>query len=253
MKSHPRQPAIRAAASLAGALACLVFLAGCADSLSSRGDGAAAPPAAGSAPSDSELARAAESFTSASTPGSSAYKIGPLDVLDITVFKVPDLSRSVQVADNGTVNLPLVGEVRTSGKTAREVERDLTGLLGARYLNSPQVSVFVKEYNSQRVTLEGAVKKPGVYPLRGKTTLLQFIAIAEGIDRDLAASSVIVFRQSGAGRSAARFDLEDIRAGKSQDPDIQSSDVIVVESSGSKQAFSYFVKALPAASVFRLF
>ena len=100
--------------------------------------------------------------------------------MDVSVFKVPELSKSVQVADTGTINLPLVGEVPAAGKTAQEVEQDLTKKLGAKYLQNPQVTVFVKEYNSQRVTIEGAVKKPGVYPVRGKTSLLQFIAMAEG-------------------------------------------------------------------------
>jgi polysaccharide export outer membrane protein len=100
-------------------------------------------------------------MTAVTDPSSSAYKIGPLDVLDISVFKVAELSKSVQVADGGTINLPLVGEVPAAGKTAQEVETDLTAKLGAKYLQSPQVTVFVKEYNSQRVTVDGAVKKPG--------------------------------------------------------------------------------------------
>ena len=127
------------------------------------------------------------------------------------MFKVPELSRSVQVADSGTINLPLVGEVPAAGKTAQELERDLTKKLGAKYLQSPQVTVFVKEYNSQRVTIEGAVKKPGVYPIRGKTSLLQFIATAEGLSDD-AQSEVVVFRKATASACAGKFDVEEIRA-----------------------------------------
>ena len=72
------------------------------------------------------------------------YKIGPLDVLDISVFKVPELSKTVQVADAGTINLPLVGEIRAGGMTAQEVERDLTARLDAKYLRKPQVTVLSK-------------------------------------------------------------------------------------------------------------
>jgi len=199
------------------------------------------------------MARTASTFTAASTPGNTAYKIGPLDVLDITVFKVPDLSRSVQVADNGAINFPLIGEVPAAGKTAQEVERELKGRLGASYLQSPQVSVFVKEYNSQRVTVEGAVKKPGVYPLRGKSSLLQFLALAEGVDRETASSSVAIFRQANGARTVARFDVDDIRNGKAEDPQILQGDVIVVDTSSGKEAFGYFAKAMPVAGLFKPF
>lgn len=193
-----------------------------------------------------------EAFTAVSTPGNTAYKIGPQDVLDISVFKVPELSKSVQVADSGTVNLPLVGEIPAAGKTAQEVERDLTGKLGAKYLQSPQVTVFVKEYNSQRVTIEGAVKKPGVYPVRGKTSLLQFVAMAEGLD-PAAQDEIVVFRQVDGTRVAGKFDVEDIRAGRSQDPAIREGDVIVVTSSGMKAAWQTFLKAVPAAASVAMF
>jgi polysaccharide export outer membrane protein len=90
------------------------------------------------------LAKEADKFTSAATRGNSAYKIGPLDVLDVAVFQVPDLTKSVQVADTGTIHYPLVGEVQAAGKTARQLEDDLAKRLGAKYLQSPQVTVFVQ-------------------------------------------------------------------------------------------------------------
>ena len=119
------------------------------------------------------------------TPANSAYEIGPLDVLDISVFQVPDLTKSVQVSDTGTINLPLVGEIAVAGRTAQEVERDLTSRLGAKYLQNPQVTVYVKDYNSQRVTVTGAVSKPGVYPIKGRTSLMQVVAMAGGLGDDL--------------------------------------------------------------------
>jgi polysaccharide biosynthesis/export protein len=149
-----------------------------------------------------------EAFVAVTTPGNTAYKIGPEDVLDVSVFKVPELSRSVQVADGGTVNLPLVGEIQAAGKTSRDIELDLTKKLGSKYLQSPQVTVYVKEYNSQRVTVEGAVKKPGVYPIRGKSSLLQMIANAGGFDELADQSAVIIVRQTGGKRFAGKFDLK---------------------------------------------
>jgi polysaccharide export outer membrane protein len=193
-----------------------------------------------------------EAFTASATPGNTAYKIGPQDVLEVSVFKVPELSKSVQVADSGSVNLPLVGEVPAAGHTAQDVERDLTKRLGAKYLQSPQVTVFVKEYNSQRVTIEGAVKKPGVYPVRGKTSLLQSIAMAEGLD-EAAQDEIVVFRQVDGKRVAGKFDVAAIRAGNAEDPTIRNGDVIVVGHSGMKAAWQNFLKAIPAAASVAMF
>jgi polysaccharide export outer membrane protein len=206
--------------------------------------------AAGPASPPQHLAKAAETFVAAGTPGSAAYKIGPQDVLEVSVYKVPDLSRSVQVADVGTVNLPLVGEVQAAGHTARELEIALAKKLGAKYLQSPQVTVYVKEFNSRRVTIDGAVKKPGVYPIRGRTTLVQFIAMAEGLTDIAASDSIAVFRTHNGKRSAARFDLDEIRSGKAEDPVVQEGDIIVVSESATKTAFQNFLKAFPLTSVF---
>jgi len=193
------------------------------------------------------FAKAAEDFTAAATPGSVAYKIGPQDELEVSVFKVPELTRTVQVAEVGTINLPLVGEVPAAGRTARDIERDLTAKLGAKYLQSPQVTVSVKEYNSQRVTIEGAVRKPGVYPIRRKTTLLQLTAMAEGLSNEADQTSIVVIRQVNDKRSAQRFDLDEIRSGRLEDPAVQQGDVVVVGHSAMKAAWQTFLKGLGAA------
>lgn len=195
--------------------------------------------------------KAVTELTAAATPGNGAYLVGPLDMLDITVFKAPELTRSVQVADTGTINMPLVGEVQAAGRTAHAIEIDLAAKLGARYLQHPQVSVLVKEFNSQRVTLEGAVRKPGVYPLRGGMTLLQLVATAEGFG-DASDATVLVFRAKDGKRMAARFDVDDIRSGKALDPPLQSGDVVVAPASAMKESLNAFLKVLPIAGVFAL-
>lgn len=195
-------------------------------------------------------AKTADAFTATATPGSSAYKIGPLDVLDVSVFQVPELTRSVQVADSGTINLPLVGDVVVGGKTAQGVEHELTARLGATYLQSPQVTVYVKEYNSQRVTVEGAVQKPGIYPLRGQSSLLQIIATAQGLSPSSDHGNVLVFRQVKGERMAAKFDVGSIRAGRADDPALQAGDVIVANDSAVKAAWQNLLKALPGAGAF---
>ena len=237
-----------------------VCLAGCGNSLSSSFANIDTPPSAEVPPSglsndakksNPAAARAAEKLTAASTPGNQGYRIGPQDVLEFSVFKAPELQRSVQVSESGSVNLPLIGELRASGRTAQELERETALLLGKKYLQKPQVTIFVREYNSQRVTLEGAVKKPGVYPLRGKTTLLQVIAMSEGLG-EVSDSTVVIFRQTNGQRTAAKFDVSAIRSGTATDPVIQAGDTIVAPNSTTKETFGVILKALPLATVFAL-
>jgi polysaccharide export outer membrane protein len=199
--------------------------------------------------SKTNLQEEEKALVSANTPGSTYYKIGPQDVLDISVFKVAELSRTVQVSEEGSINIPLVGEVTAAGKTPREVERELKKRFGTRYLQNPQVSVFVKEYNSQRVTIEGAVKKSGVYPVQGGMSLLQAVALAGGMD-DSSSDTILIFRNINGKRSAARFDISDIKNGTARDPRLQAGDVIVVDTSTLKKGFGNVMKLLPLASVF---
>ena len=173
-----------------------------------------------------------------------------MDVLDISVFKVPELSKSVQVADTGTINLPLVGEVPADGMTAQDVERSLTRKLGAKYLQNPQVTVYVREYNSQRVTIEGAVKSQGVYPIRGRSSLMQMIATAGGLDAK-SDSTVVVFRNTDGQRAAARFDLDDIKKGQAEDPSLQAGDMVLVGTSAVKEALENVLKVLPLAGMWK--
>jgi polysaccharide biosynthesis/export protein len=188
-------------------------------------------------------------FTSVRASRGAVYRIGAQDVLEVSVFKVPELSKSVQVAGSGTVNLPLVGEVPVAGKTAQEVEHDLASRLGAKYLQNPQVTVYVKEHNSQSVTVEGAVKKPGVYPMKGKTSLLQSLAMAEGFDAN-SDTTVVVFRYADGNRMAARFEVDNIRSGHAEDPLLQGGDVVVVGTSAIKETFNNVLRILPVVGAF---
>ncbi len=219
-------------------MVCAACLGGCGSSSNSTSTAFAATPAA----------EAAAKLTSVATPGNSAYKIGPLDVLEISVFKVPDLTKTVQVADVGTIDYPLVGEVPAAGKTAHELEGDLRQKLGAKYLRSPQVSVLVREYNSQCVTVEGSGKTAGVFPLKGKTSLVQVVAMAGGIDSTVASGDVVIFRTIDGIRSAARFDIEAIKKGEAQDPQVEPGDVVIIDTSSTKVALNNIMRFLPLAT-----
>jgi polysaccharide export outer membrane protein len=211
-----------------------------------------APTGAATAHSSAATA-AADKLTSAATPGNNAYMVGPLDVLDVTVFKVPDLAKTVQVSDDGNINYPLVGDIHAAGKTARQIEQELKQKLGAKYLRDPQVTVLIREYNSQRVTIEGSVKTSGVFSIKGRTSLMQVLAMAGGVDDSTASGDVVLFRKIDGTRSAARFDTDAIKKGTSEDPELQPGDVIVVDTSATKLALSNIMKVLPLAGTAAMF
>jgi polysaccharide biosynthesis/export protein len=200
-------------------------------------------------PQDSgAIERAAQTYTAMADPKSKAYQIGPLDVLEVTVFKVPDLCKSVQVSEAGTITFPLIGEVQAGGKSARELEQELKRKLGARYLRNPQITVFVKDYNSQRVTVSGAVKKPGVVAMAGGMTLMQAIASSGGLD-ELAESTAVIFRANGDKRTGHRYDLSELEGSQGGDPQLLSGDVILVPVSNIKYGTNLLFRMAPLASV----
>lgn len=164
----------------------------------------------------------------------SDYRIGPNDLLDISVFGVDALSRTVRVNSLGMIGLPLIGTVHAGGRTVSELEHEIAVALGKDYVQNPQVTVFVKEFTSQRVTVEGSVTSAGIYPLTGRTTLLQTIAMAKGLDSLADPSSVVIFRMVDGKKMAAIFDIEKIEHGKMEDPLVYGDDIVVVDRSGSR-------------------
>jgi polysaccharide export outer membrane protein len=166
------------------------------------------------------------------------YRIGPDDLLEVQVFGVDQLTRTVRVNARGMVSLPLIGSVEVGGLTAQQAEALVVKKLGDSYLQDPQVSLFIKEYTSQRVIIEGAVNKPGVYPLRGPTTLLQSLAIAGGQGSLSDMSEVMLFRTDAGGRRETLvYDVEKIRAGELADPVVVNEDMIVVKRSPGRILF----------------
>ncbi|MCD9032833.1 polysaccharide export protein [Luteimonas sp. Y-2-2-4F] len=182
--------------------------------------------------------------------GGTDYRIGAQDLLEISVFGVDELNRTARVNSNGQISLPLVGGIMAGGRTIPELEQELAARYADGFLQNPQVSVFVKEFTSQRVTLEGAVKKPGIYPLTGRTSLLQAIAMAEGLEELADLQGVVLFRQVNGQRMAAAFDMVAVRNGTAPDPQVYGDDIIVVERSGSKSTLREFLRSVPAFALF---
>ena len=182
------------------------------------------------------------------------YRIGPEDLLEIQVFGVDQLSRTVRVNSRGQVSLPLIGAFDVAGLTAQEAEAAITTRLSANYLQNPQVSLFIKEFTTQRVTIEGAVNRPGIYPLKGASTLLTSLAVAGGQAALSDMSEVVLFRADSTGkRAATTYDVERIRRGEVEDPAVVNDDLIVVNRSKSRTALkdSLFKDVIDTINPFR--
>ncbi|MCL6582191.1 MAG: polysaccharide biosynthesis/export family protein [bacterium] len=136
-----------------------------------------------------------QAAAAAASLGDEAYKVGPLDVLRITVAGKPGIDALFTISDDGLINFPLIGEVTVSGLTVQEIKQKITDLLGKDYLVDPKVFVSIEKYNSQKVIVWGEVKSPGVYVLTGRTTLLEIIAQAGGIT-DRAGKRITLFHNA---------------------------------------------------------
>jgi len=183
----------------------------------------------------------------------SDYIIGPQDTLDVNVFQVTDLSKEVKVETSGTILLPLIGQVKAAGRTPKELGEDIAAQFGEKYVKDPLVTVTIKESASQKVTVDGAVMQPGIYPISGNTTLTQAVALARGTVEDANLRQVAIFRNEGARRMAAVVDLSQIRSGKMPDPTVVANDVIVVETSGRQRFLRNLGNIVPFLYLFRGF
>jgi polysaccharide export outer membrane protein len=179
------------------------------------------------------------------------YAIGAGDLLDVNVFQVPDISREkLRVDAAGHVQIPVLGPVVARGLTPEQLADAITTGLRDRYIRDPRVSVVVSEAASQKITVDGAVTKPGVYEMRGQVSLLQAVAMAEGPTGIANISEVVVFRNGERGRMAALFDLGAIRRGEAPDPVLEGDDIVVVDTSRLSVALRNAVALLPAFAPF---
>ena len=213
------------------------------------------PQVAASQPRPAKVVTPTQSIgiDAAARTGLGEYRIGPEDLIEMQVFGVDQLARTVRVNSFGMVSLPLIGSVSVGGMTAAEAERAIARKLAENYLQDPQVSVFIKEYTNQRVTIEGAVQKPGIYPLRGQTTLLRAIAVAGGQGSLSDLGNIVIYRADSTGlRTGTTYDIEKIRRGEQDDPAVLNDDVVVVNRSPARVVFkdSLFRDVLDAINPF---
>ena len=176
------------------------------------------------------------------------YRIAPDDVLRVQIYHEPGLSlEDAEVTAAGMIRMPLIGDVPVAGLSASEASDVIAGRLGERYLVSPQVTVYVKKAVGRRITVDGEVRAPGLYPIEGRTGLLQAVALAKGPSRLASLKQVVIVRQVQGQRQAAKFDLDAIRKGEAADPEILPGDMIIVGLSRAKAILGGALLALPAA------
>lgn len=159
-----------------------------------------------------------------------SFVIGADDMLAISVWKEPDISRSILVRSDGKISLPLVGEVVAAGQTPLQLEQTITAKL-KNYITDPQVTVIVQQINSEKYNILGQVGKPGAYPLTVTTTIVDAIATAGGFKDFAKKKGIYILRRNAAGVELhITFNYQDFIKGKNTDQNItiQPHDTIIV-------------------------
>jgi polysaccharide biosynthesis/export protein len=190
-------------------------------------------------PMIAEINNAITATATLQAPGSSPdYRLGPDDVLQITLFNVPQgevgvtpRTNDVRVSQEGKITLPLLGDIAIAGLTTSGLEQLLRGRYD-QYLHNPQVNVFIREYRGQPVVVMGAVRNPGVQQLTGPKTLIDLLSMAGGIS-DRAGSQVHLHRQGSEGRQSYVIDLLLLTSNPALvNMPVQAGDVINVQQAG---------------------
>ena len=192
----------------------------------------AAPESSAPASASHDGAQAGQSSDAPATarPHDDSFIIGNDDVLAISVWKEPDISRSIPVRSDGKISLPLVGEVQAAGRTPLKLEQDIATRLKS-YIAEPEVTVIVQQINSQKFNVLGMVNKPGSYVIANSATVLDAIALAGGF-RDFAKQkSIYVLRQNTDGsQTRIPFNYKEVVKGHNpaQNIKLEPRDTIVV-------------------------
>lgn len=160
----------------------------------------------------------------------SDYQIGALDLIEVKVLYADNISRTVRVDSQGNISLPLIGVVKAANLTSYQLEQVIADMLSKDLLQNPQVSVFIKEFTSQRMNVQGAVKRAGMFDIQGHATLMQALSMAGGLDEKGNEKKIKVIRRlATSGAETLEFDMSEIRLNKISDPLLQNGDIVVVE------------------------
>ncbi|MDP2340147.1 MAG: polysaccharide biosynthesis/export family protein [Deltaproteobacteria bacterium] len=155
--------------------------------------------------------------------------LGPGDVVEVRIFNEPELSGVHQLSESGTIRMPLIGSVTASGLTPDQLSVALTDAYNARYLKRAEVSLFVKERNSQKVFVLGQVGKPGPVAINsGRMTVIEAIALAGGTTKLADASRALLTRDHGGKQLRVAVDVAAIGRGQAADVELQPGDILFV-------------------------
>lgn len=229
-------------------VAAFVMLSGCASSRDDMVTGSVGNEVSHAAAYAGELRVVSYLPPPKSSGGFSGQRISPNDILEIDVFKVDELDRTIRVEPSGNVSMPLIGTVRAAGLSVIEFERSLERKYSAKYLQGAEITVFMKESFGLRLTMDGEFRKPGIYPGTSQTTLMQAVAQAGGLTSLADEQKLYVFRQYSNGKRVANYSISAIRNGQKADPKLYGGDIIVAFASKSKIATQNLRQALGIAS-----
>jgi polysaccharide export outer membrane protein len=163
------------------------------------------------------------------TPAEAEYRLGPEDVIEVFVWKEPEASTTVTVRSDGRISLPLAGELDASGKTAVELQQEITTRLG-QYVNQPVVNVMVKQINSMKISVLGEVRRPDVYKIKSRVTVLDAIAMAGGFTDLARPSKVVVLRNTPSGPERIMVNIKQLVGDDGKAPFyLQTLDTVYVE------------------------
>jgi len=155
------------------------------------------PPLQTAAQINQRLQQASENLAGpAAESQAGESRLGPDDLLNITVFEAPEMNSTVRISASGEISLELLGAVHAAGLTPRELESVLHEMLRRTYMKDPHVGVFVQELQSHPVSVVGAVKMPGVFQIRGTKTVIEVLSMAQGLTDD-AGDTVVIMHGAG--------------------------------------------------------
>ena len=162
-------------------------------------------------------------------PDPDEYRLGPEDVLDVLVWKEPDLTTAATVRPDGKISVPLIGDLPASGRTASQLQQEITKRL-SHFVSEPVVTVIVKQFNSFTIPVLGEVRRPDVYKVSRKITVLDAIALAGGFTEFAKKDHVIVIRKSSSGEQRITINLKKyLKNGTGEPFYLKPSDVVFVE------------------------
>ena len=160
-----------------------------------------------------------------------ASTLGPGDVFEIRVFQEPDLSGVYRLASDGSISFPLCGRLELGGLSVSAATERITQCLSNGFLRNPQVSIFIKEYNSKKIFVFGEVNKPGTFPFEENMSIIQAITLANGFTKIAAKNSTSVTRIIDGEEKKIRIPVEDIGVGREKNFPLRPGDIVFVPES----------------------